>query len=106
MRKLRARGAFDEPQDCLDAKQTWLNSAPPLTAFINERCSSNADAFVPIKALYEALKFWAEECGIRKIPTRNTVKANLEGLGYTVQRRDAGNAVYGLELNGSHFGEP
>lgn len=98
LRRLRAREEFDEPQDCLDAKQAWLNSANPLTAFINECCMAERDAVVSINGLYDAFKNWAMASGIRNVTARNTMKNNLEGLGYTIQRRTKGNAVYGIKL--------
>jgi putative DNA primase/helicase len=96
LQRLQNRGQFDEPKDCLKAKRDWLAHANPLVAFIREGCDSDTDARFLLRDFYKAFKKWASEAGIRGIPQRNTIKANLEGLGYSIVHRSEGSTVMGL----------
>ena len=100
LQRLRARGRFDQPNDCKEAMSKWLVQANPLTAFIDEACCKDLAAHILLSDFYRMFTQWAGQCGIRSIPARNTVKSNLENLGYKVQRTAAGNSVLGLDVRG------
>jgi P4 family phage/plasmid primase-like protien len=105
LRRLRLRGGFAEPADCKKAMAAWLAHANPLSAFIDEQCQQNLDARVPTSAFYRHFREWAEEAGIRNIPARNTVKRNLENLGYRVGHAREGSVVFGIEINGHWYAD-
>ena len=98
LQRLRNRGDFVEPADCIIQKSKWLSQANPLAGFIDECCQPNLSARILTNHFYSSFQNWAAEVGIRSIPPRNTIKAQLEGLGYRVNRTKAGTAVSGLEL--------
>lgn len=53
---------------------------------------------MPTSAFYRAFRQWADEAGIRNIPARNTIKRNLENLGYRVDHGNAGSTVFGIDI--------
>ena len=98
LRRLRRRGGFAEPADCRKALAEWLAHANPLAGFIEERCRPDLTARVPTSAFYRSFREWADEAGIRNIPARNTIKRNLENLGYRVDHGKAGSTVFGIHI--------
>ena len=100
LQRLRRRGDFDEPADCRRAMADWLAHANPLAGFIDERCLAKPDARLATSTFYRQFREWAEEAGIRNVPTRNTIKRNLENLGYRVAHTNAGSTVFGIEVAG------
>jgi len=105
LQRLLQRGRFDQPADCIAAQDRWLAQANPLTAFIEERCEAGPSSNVPLAAFYKAFNEWAAECGIRSIPSRHTIKSNLENLGYSVRHRNTGNFVIGISVNGHYYSD-
>ena len=103
LQRLRQRGDFLEPADCIKAMGEWLAHANPLSAFLSERCADVANSRILVSDLYRAFTAWAEECGIKNVPARNTMKANLENLGYRVDRTERGSAVFGLSIIGIYY---
>lgn len=87
LRRLRVRGYFDEPAECLNAKQTWLDEANTVPAFIRECCdiSHIEGTYVTLKDLYMAYEQWHREQGVsaKALGKRNFAE-NLAALGYKV----------------------
>jgi putative DNA primase/helicase len=98
LQRLRQRGGFAEPADCRKALAEWLAHANPLAGFIEERGRPDLTARMPTSAFYRAFRQWADEAGIRNIPARNTIKRNLENLGYRVDHGNAGSTVFGIDI--------
>ena len=103
LQRLRQRGDFDEPADCKRAMDDWLAHANPLAGFVDERCLPKPDARLATSVFYRQFRTWAEEAGIRNLPTRNTIKRNLENLGYRVAHTNAGSTVFGIEVTGHGY---
>ena len=99
LQRLRLRGDFQQPADCTRAMTEWLAHANPLSGFIDERCRPDLEARMQTSAFYRDFRKWAEEAGIRNVPARNTVKRNLENLGYRVAHTRAGSTVFGIRVN-------
>jgi putative DNA primase/helicase len=101
LRRLRHRGVFLEPNDCVRARYEWLAQANPLVAFIAERCRAKQANHIPLTDFYIAFTQWAAEAGIRNVPARNTLRANLSNLGYPVRHtKHNSSEVFGLEVTG------
>ena len=99
LQRLRQRGDFQEPTDCEKAKADWLAHANPLSAFLAERCTECHESQIQLRDFYREFQEWAEECGIKNIPARNTLKANLINLGYSVKRTMySSSVVFGLRI--------
>ncbi len=94
--RLQKRGHFADTPDLIKARDALLRTANPLQSFIEERCAKRKS--VTFLRFYEAYKEWAHESGYTLTQNKNTVKGNLENLGYRVVRRGAGQTVDGLDL--------
>jgi putative DNA primase/helicase len=89
-KRLRQRGAFDEPAACVTAREAWLGEANPLQTFLEE-CTRKAEpeearntTQMRLQLLYRVFQAWAEEAGVRHITARKKMKANLKALGFEV----------------------
>ena len=59
----------------------------------------NPSGQVPLSDFYSAFTPWATSAGIKNIPARNMLKANLVNLGYAVRHTNShSSVVFGLEL--------
>jgi P4 family phage/plasmid primase-like protien len=83
LKRVLKRGYFDDPEPCKRAKNEWMQSANPLSTFINECCRmGDKEGGVKHKDFYEAFVRWAAVSGVRNITNRKTVTNSLLGLGY------------------------
>lgn len=98
LQRLRARGRFEEPRACVEARRRWLAAANPLVAFVSEECESSPDLSTLLRDFYVSYQEWAKEAGVRSIEPRNTIKRHLEGLGYKTVASGHGTAVRGLRV--------
>lgn len=84
LQRLRKRGDFLEPADCLIAKKTFLAQANPLRGFVEARLQDSGGAKTPLVDIYAALLEWCTQNGITKPFARNCLKSRLEGMGLAV----------------------
>ncbi|MES9887276.1 MAG: phage/plasmid primase, P4 family [Candidatus Sedimenticola sp. 6PFRAG1] len=98
LQRLRQRGRFEDPQRCIEARRQWLAAANPLVSFIEDNCSHDAAKHILIRSFFTALQTWAEDEGIRSLPPRNTIKRQMEALGYETKDTKHGKAIVGLYL--------
>lgn len=127
LRRLVQRGRFDEPADCVMARQRWLNEANSLVAFIAERLEPLhrtsdgvvstdsaalllADAERPragvlLKDVFDDYKDWCVTNNYKATVPRNGLKRALESLDYVVSRNnDAGeHMLMGFRLSPTPF---
>jgi len=89
---------FSASRDLVSGQKSVLNQANPLLTFIDEWCVKKPKASTPLKTLYEGFVRWADESGYRHKITRNTLKRNLEHLGYTFKRVNGIRLVSGIAL--------
>ena len=98
LQRLRKRGGFQTPNDCERAKDHWLAHANPLTAFIAECCEQHSSHHIGLKHFFQVFEAWAKSGGISYLPSRNTLKSNLENLGYRVRTLHGYSDVSGLSI--------
>lgn len=98
--RLKLRGKFDEPKDCLISKTDWFTRSNTLPTFIAECCevSSGAGCWQYIGDFYKAFEKYCAEIGVRNVMKQPTVADRLESLGYRIAIRDGKRAVYGLRI--------
>ncbi len=94
--RLKARGRFDEPQDCLNAKDTWLTRSNELVTFINEYCRLGPKQKQPLTEFYDRFKEYCEDAGIKNVPTRKGVKDRLESMGHDITPLNGYQTVRGV----------
>ena len=106
LRRLRKQGRFKLPVDCERAYVEWLAAANPLFAFIEERCVKGASERIRLTPLYMAFESWADQAGVRRLPSRILLKSNLENLGYKVRKVKGYSEVVSLCLKNPLLPEP
>ena len=102
LRRLLARGRFELPMAVRRANDEWFKEANPLTSFVDE-CCSREDPLGQclLKDFYEEYRHWAQVRGYTKMQQYQTVKRNLENLGYSMKKGNRGVVILGLTLGGA-----
>ncbi|MFD0435588.1 DNA primase family protein [Streptomyces chartreusis] len=63
--RLQRTGRITEPASSRDAITTMQDTASPTSAFLRERCTTGPACSVPVDALWETWREWAEDNGVR-----------------------------------------
>jgi P4 family phage/plasmid primase-like protien len=100
LRRLMMRGEFYLPAAVKRAKVAWLNQANPLPGFIDENCQRIAQGKCLLQAFYDAYRKWADLRGYTRIQQYQSVRRNLENLGFPTARSNQGLMILGLKLGG------
>jgi len=102
LRRLLGRRQFELPIAVRRANDEWLKEANPLTSFVDE-CCSRKDPLGKclLKDFYRSYRHWAQERGYTKTQQYQTVKRNLENLGFPNKRSNEGVVILGLTLGGA-----
>lgn len=101
LRRLRARGDFDVPQPCEDAKEAWLARANPVSAFKHDLLVRAEDGWVLRSQLWDSYRQWYRVEYPRQDPgSKHDVLERFDQLlGFSVRRGHQGGVGYpGWEL--------
>lgn len=96
--RLRQRERFQEPLDCLKAKEEWIRRSNTLTTFIDEMCEFEESYRVYLREFYSAFQDYCSQAGVRNVAHRKTVESRLESLGYKISILNGEKAIWGLRL--------
>jgi putative DNA primase/helicase len=97
--RLLARGMkFKLPTAVERATVRWIQQANPLPAFIAACCQKDAQARCLMQDFYHAYSNWTQEMGYTLTQTQNTVKSNLQHLGFATKKTNRGIAILGLAV--------
>ncbi len=96
--RLRQRGDFMPPADCIRAAQEFMTHANPLLAFVEDGTVADPNGHALLRDFREAMTEWATGQGMKKPVPYKALKRQLEGLGYEVKMVEGYNRVYGLTL--------
>ncbi|WP_240929509.1 DNA primase family protein [Streptomyces coryli] len=75
--RLEAKGRITEPASSREAVTTMQDTASPTSAFVRERCTVGPACTVPVDALWDAWRDWAEDNGVRGTGTKQMFGRNL-----------------------------
>ena len=102
LRRLLGRRQFELPIAVRRATDEWFKEANPLTSFVDE-CCSREDPLGKclLKDFYGSYRHWTQERGYTKTQQYQTVKRNLENLGFPNKRSNQGVVISGLTLGGA-----
>lgn len=103
--RLKLRGQFEEPADCLIAKNKWITRSNILPTFISERCSVNGELGQTLKEFYSELRAYCDATGNRGVPRQQWVGSRLESLGYEISIKGGAPYIRGLKANTQSFEE-
>ena len=101
LQRLLNRGHFDMPIAVTRATAEWLKEANPLAAFVDENCSRDSLGKCLLQEFYAEYRQWAQERGYTRTQQYQTVKRNLENLGFPNKRSNEGVVILGLTLRGA-----
>lgn len=100
LKRLRTRGYFDKPADCVTADGVWLDMANPAAAFMRE-CTENCSMkkFVTLKELYATFERWCSEQGVHnRIMGKKKFNEHIQAMGYTVRAAQGHQVcIYGIQ---------
>jgi putative DNA primase/helicase len=90
---------FDQPQDCLEARQKFFVESNPLRAFIAEQCNAASSVKTRLTFIRAAFRSWAQENAIPASTLGgNKLRRNLELLGFEITKVKGYPYVHGLKL--------
>jgi putative DNA primase/helicase len=95
LQRLRQRGGFLPPIDCIKAVDVWATQANPAKAFLVDCLEPAPECRIPWKEVYRKYVEWAEEENLRFKWGRNTFKRELQTLGVTFRYIDGYHHVVG-----------
>jgi putative DNA primase/helicase len=98
LQRLRARGRFDPPADCLRAVEVWANQVNPVKAFITDVLEPAPGCRLKWTDVYNRFREWAQEENLRFVPGRNTTKREFMMLGVRFLWQDGTHMVADLGL--------
>ena len=101
LQRLRARGRFDPPADCLRAVEVWANQVNPVKAFITDVLEPAPGCRLKWTDVYNRFREWAQEENLRFVPGRNTTKRDFMMLGVRFLWQDGTHMIADLGLRSS-----
>jgi P4 family phage/plasmid primase-like protien len=90
---------FAPPAAVRAATKRFMREAHPVTAFIEEQCTSDADAVCLMQDLYGGYRRWAARAGFTMTQNQLTFRRNLEHLGLRIDHGNKGQQVRGLRVS-------
>lgn len=97
VRVLQRGHRFDPPDECVEARQHWLNAGNPTARFMDERVKRvpRGTSRVSLEALYEEYKKWVYDCDDHvKMLGRNAFYQVIENSGFEIGRASGGRYTY------------
>lgn len=98
LRRLRLRGRFDPPRDCVDAKNNWLNQSNDILNWLYSYCIIGNGAWTSITQLYASYQIWADNNHRRYKQSIADLENHLFQRGFKIEIRGDHRGFIGLEL--------
>ena len=95
--RLKRRGHFDEPEDCIIAKNEWLVRSNIFVTFIEEECEKGSDFEQPIGEFYQSYCEYCEVSGVKNVIALQGAISRLENMGYDFVSKDGYKVIKGLK---------
>lgn len=95
---LKKRERFEEPEDCLKAKNTWISRSNILTTFIAEVCEVEAKNKQPLSEFYAEFCAYCERTGVKSVPRQQWLRGRLEQLGFEISISGGASMVRGIKV--------
>lgn len=102
--RLRNRGQFAEPAECLKAKDDWLTSASPLIEFSKTEIekTGNNETTVPVNRVYQQYLTWCYNVGgVRHPVAKSRFEIALRQIGYQIRDGNSAHEIIGAALRGT-----
>ena len=79
--QLKQRNRFNEPKDCVEARNVWIVRSNELITFIDELCLQGPEYSQTLPEFYNNFKDHCEDAGVKNIPTRKGIKDRADSTG-------------------------
>jgi P4 family phage/plasmid primase-like protien len=101
--RLRARGQFAEPAECLAAKEEWLRAANPLIEYFGQGLTKTGNGTsVAMGDVYQGYLQWCHNYGGVRYPVaKNRFEISLKQMGYKTGDVEGQRVVLGASIPGS-----
>lgn len=99
-KRLRKRGSFKEPSECISAKGEWLRLANPLMEFVASQTKKSGNGtFSKVGDLYEQYRLWCHnQGGVRHPLMQNRFEISMLQLGYRTASEEGCKVFLGVEM--------
>lgn len=94
--RLKRRGHFQEPKECITAKNEWLARSNIFASFIDEECEIGAKLSQPVSEFYKNFQDYCQNSGVRNTISLQGMKARLENMGYDITVLNGNRVVRGI----------
>ncbi|MFA5593250.1 MAG: phage/plasmid primase, P4 family [Micavibrio sp.] len=101
--RVNRRGHFQEPQDCIKAKNMWLTRSNILPTFINDCCQSGEGLGQSIREFYSYFREYCERTGNYPIQRQQWVLSKLVSLDFEISSMNGEPYVRGIVAKSSIF---
>jgi len=98
LQRLRRRGEFDPPADCLRAKDEWLKRSNPVLDWIATCCVTGNGAWTALNDLYSSYTLWADQNYFKRPGGRTRLENYLMQRGLALETRDSERGFVGIEV--------
>lgn len=99
--RLKERGEFSEPEDCIATKKQWERLSNPLEGFLNDMCEKGRpDQWEYVSHLYKCYANYCEQRGIKHTLTQASLIKKLTSADYKSCKRKGYDVVKGIICNG------
>lgn len=98
LQRLRKRGSFQEPVDCVQAKNQWLRRAHQVIDWLHERCVLGNGSWSSVENLYISYQLWAENNHRKYKYSLTDLESNLLQYGLKIENRKNLRGFAGIEV--------
>jgi len=89
---------FDVPKDCLKAAEKFREQSNILLMYTKARFEKSTKSYIRLRDIKQDIVAWGQEQGMSIHSPGNSLKSDLESLGYKVGEMDGLNSVKGHRL--------
>lgn len=98
LRRLRQRGYFEPPQDCIDAKNEWLRRSNEVIDWLSERCIAGNGVWTSTTQLYASYQLWADNNHRKWKQSLTDLENHLLQRGYKMETRENTRGFFGIGI--------
>lgn len=104
--RLRKRERFEEPKDCISAKNAWFTRSNILVTFLEEICKKGDDHKQHVTELYNCFRSYCSRSGVVNIMALQGFKSRLQSIGYDLSILDGYTIVRGIRCDAQAIEDP
>lgn len=99
LQRLRKRGAFLEPTECIESKKEWLRRSNYVLDWLHNCCTINNNEWTSIYDLYQSYLNWSIDAGIKRYLNRIDIENDLLQLNFESKMCKSIRGFSGIKIN-------